>query len=131
MTEKLYASSPRSSPGVVAQTTEIQFDANSQMKNLCNCIPDNYAHRMRTIFNNNPRAGSHRRCTPQARLSIKLGGADLVCRATNLFEAQVDERQLSLIAGDSQWQLTFPTYAEIRKPATNLNKLREKLAEMK
>lgn len=67
----------------------------------------------------------------ESRLRRKLGGADLVCRATNLFEAQVDEQLLSLIAGDSQWQLTFPTYAEIRKPATNLNKLREKLAEMK
>lgn len=67
----------------------------------------------------------------ESRLRLKLDGADLVCRATNLFEAQVDDRLLSIIAGDSQWQVSFPTYAEIRKPGTNWNKLREKSLEMK
>ncbi|WP_339526456.1 hypothetical protein [Pseudomonas sp. EL_65y_Pfl2_R96] len=67
----------------------------------------------------------------ESRLRQKLGGADFVCRATDLFEAQVDERQLSIIADESLWQVTFPSYAEIRKPGTNWNKLREKALELK
>ncbi|WP_330211895.1 hypothetical protein [Pseudomonas sp. Z18(2022)] len=67
----------------------------------------------------------------ESRLRQKLQGADFVCRATDLFEAQVDERQLSIIAGESQWQVTFPSYAEIRRPGTNWSTLREKVLGMK
>ena len=74
---------------------------------------------------------SSERKEAELRLRQKLDCTDFVCRATDLFEAQVDERQLSIIAGESQWQVTFPSYAEIRKPGTNWNKLREKTLELK
>lgn len=67
----------------------------------------------------------------EMQMRRQLGSSDFVCRANNLFEAQVDDRQLAIIRCDPDWQVSFPTFAEIRKPATNWGKVREKLAHMK
>ena len=56
-----------------------------------------------------------------------LPGAVLTAKATDLFEAQLDENAVQALQQDPNWSVSEQTFAEIRSPALNLKNMRARL----
>jgi len=56
-----------------------------------------------------------------------LPGAVLTAKATDLFEAQLDEHAVQALQQDPNWSIAELSFAEVRGPAMNLKNMRARL----
>lgn len=63
----------------------------------------------------------------EARLRRLVPNAVLTPKTSTLVEAQVEDSQVSTLEAQPDWDVSRPTFAEIRKPSFNFKNARAKL----
>ncbi|WP_371763449.1 hypothetical protein [Massilia sp.] len=61
------------------------------------------------------------------RLRQQFPDAVLTPKTDTLIEAQIDDAQVTNLKAQGDWDVSRPTFAEIRQPSLNLKNIRNKL----